>query len=85
MIVEEKMYKTTFKELILSVYTWRSPRKEWKIKKKLILACKNMQITVSTTPKEQKQHQHIDNEFCFLKIYGFCGFYCILETEQLFL
>ena len=36
-IAEERMYKATFKELILSVYMWRSPRKEWKIKKKWIL------------------------------------------------
>ena len=30
------MYKATFKELILSVYTWRSVRKEWKIKKRKV-------------------------------------------------
>ena len=85
MIVEAEMYQATLEELNLSDYTWRSPRKEWKIKKKLIFRCKKVQITVSTTSKEQKQHRLIDNEFCFLKIYRFCDFCCILETEKLFL
>ena len=79
------MHKATFKELILSVYTWRNPRKKCKIEKKWILRCKKVQTTASTTSKEQKHNLHRDNVFCFLKIYGFYGFCCILETEELFL
>ena len=30
------MYKAIFKELILSVYTWRSPTKGWNIKKRKV-------------------------------------------------
>ena len=52
-------------------------------KEEIDLRCKKVQITVSTTSKEQK-HTH-RYEFCFLKIYGFYGFCCYLETEQLFL
>ena len=79
------MYKATFKELILSVYMWSSPRKEWKIKKKWILRCKKVQITVSTTSKEQKPHPRIDNLLLFKFIYNFYRLCFILETEQLFL
>ena len=45
---------------------------------KWILRCKKVQITVSTTSREQKPHQHIDNVFCFLKMYGFYGFFVAL-------
>ena len=33
----------------------------WKIKKKWILRCKKVQITVSFISKEQNPHPHIDN------------------------
>ena len=40
-----------------------------------------MQITVSTTSKEQRPHPHIDN-LLLSKTYDFYGLWFILETEQ---
>ena len=47
----------------------------------MILRCKKVRITVSTTSKEQKPHPHIDNLLLSKNIYGLSF---ILETDQLF-
>ena len=55
------MYKTTFKRTNSECLHAEESEERVEDKEGMIVRCKKVQITVSTTSKEQKTQPHIDN------------------------